>query len=276
MPAAWALQTIEANGGGFAISLALDRDGNPHVAYYQNGTSEVQIHHAESSGGGSWQTETVASFAAGSNQDVSDWSTGISVDDNDVHYLTWADPPTNHVRFAEKRGAGFVPVTVPNAFHGTHPTLAVSADGKSIVLAWYDDLNFNLDVATQAAGRGLAFSPTPAPSTTSAPPPAKCSPSGTSVSVSAVNISFSTDCLAAPAGKPFTLAFDNKDTGIPHNVDISTDSSGATHLGGAKDATETIVGPAQTTYNVTPLKAGTYYFRCDIHPTQMFGTFVVK
>jgi plastocyanin len=273
----WTTETIEANGGGFAISLALDKDGNPHVAYYLNGTTQIEIHHAESMSAGSWQTEKVASFAAGSKQDVQGWATGIAVDDNDVHYLTWADSAANQVRFALKRGAGFVPQIVPSGFHGSHPSLAVSADGKSIALAWYDTLNANLDVATQASeGRGLAFSPTPAPSTTSAPPPAKCNPSGTALSISASGIAFSTDCLAAPAGQAFTLAFDNKDAGVPHNVDIYTDSSGTTHLGGAKDATDTIIGPAQTTYSVTALKAGSYYFRCDIHPTVMFGTFVVK
>ena len=34
-------------------------------------------------------------------------------------------------------------------------------------------------------------------------------------------------------------------------------------------------GPATTTYKVDALPAGTYFFRCDVHP-QMNGTFVVK
>ncbi|HCO03028.1 MAG TPA: hypothetical protein DIT48_06655 [Actinobacteria bacterium] len=275
--AGWTTETIEANGGGFGISLALDKDSNPHVAYYMNGATQTEIHVAESMSASSWESSKVASFAAGSKQDVQGWATGIAVDDNGVNYVTWADTATNQILFAEKRGAGFVPVTVPNGFHGTHPALAVSADGKGIALAWYDTLNANLDVATQVAeGRSLAFSPTPAPSTTTAPPPAKCSPSGTSLSISAVGVAFSTDCLAAPAGTAFTLTFDNKATGIPHNVDIYTDSSATTHLGGAKDGGDTVLGPAQAKYSVTPLKAGTYYFQCDIHPTQMFGAFVVK
>ena len=35
-------------------------------------------------------------------------------------------------------------------------------------------------------------------------------------------------------------------------------------------------GPATTTYSVPALKSGTYYFQCDVHPTTMNGTFVVK
>ena len=35
-------------------------------------------------------------------------------------------------------------------------------------------------------------------------------------------------------------------------------------------------GVKTTTYQVSALKPGTYYFQCDIHPTAMFGTFIVK
>jgi plastocyanin len=36
------------------------------------------------------------------------------------------------------------------------------------------------------------------------------------------------------------------------------------------------MGDASRTRRVPALTAGTHYFRCDIHPTQMHGTFVVK
>jgi plastocyanin len=93
--------------------------------------------------------------------------------------------------------------------------------------------------------------------------------------VTAKNTAFDTNCLAAPAGKAFTIDFTNQDA-VPHNVEIFTDSSTSTRLGGAKDAGDIITGPASVTYKVDPLKAGSYYFHCDIHPTVMFGTFVVK
>ena len=37
-----------------------------------------------------------------------------------------------------------------------------------------------------------------------------------------------------------------------------------------------VTGVAAKTYQVTPLPGGTYFFHCDVHPTVMFGTFVVK
>ena len=103
-----------------------------------------------------------------------------------------------------------------------------------------------------------------------------CSPAGTSLQIAAKNIHFDKSCLAAPAGQAFSVAFDNQDTNVPHNVEIYTDKTATTRLGGATGATDTVTGPATTTYQVSALKAGTYYFQCDVHPSAMFGTFVVK
>jgi len=38
-----------------------------------------------------------------------------------------------------------------------------------------------------------------------------------------------------------------------------------------------VTGPNKTTYDVSkaPLAPGTYFFRCDYHPTSMFGQLVV-
>jgi plastocyanin len=36
-----------------------------------------------------------------------------------------------------------------------------------------------------------------------------------------------------------------------------------------------VSGVRTTTYRVSPLPPGTYGFRCDVHPAQMTGTFVV-
>ena len=60
-----------------------------------------------------------------------------------------------------------------------------------------------------------------------------------------------------------------------NRLEVFTDSSATQRLAGAKDASDILVGPAKATYDSGPLKAGTYFFRCDVHPTQMTGTFVV-
>ena len=60
------------------------------------------------------------------------------------------------------------------------------------------------------------------------------------------------------------IRFDNKEA-VPHNVEIK-DASGTTVFMG-----DLITGPAEATYAVDPLPAGTYTFVCTVHPN-MTGT----
>ena len=91
--------------------------------------------------------------------------------------------------------------------------------------------------------------------------------------ISAKNVAFDKDCLAAAAGKPFRLKFDNQDAGVSHNVAVfpNESASGAPLFTG-----QVVVGPSVITYDVKPLPKGSYFFRCDVHPTQMTGTFTVS
>jgi plastocyanin len=101
---------------------------------------------------------------------------------------------------------------------------------------------------------------------------ATCSPSGTSLQITAQNNRFDENCLAAPAGQAFTITLDNDDAGSQHNVSIYTNDLATNELFKG----DIITGPDSTTYNVKALDAGTYYFRCDVHPSSMNGTFIVK
>ena len=110
-----------------------------------------------------------------------------------------------------------------------------------------------------AAGGGEAGG-SPAPS---GGPGGSGAPGG--LALIAQGIKFNVSTLAAPADKPFTITFDNKDAGTPHDVDI-TDNTGAKLFEG-----EVFSGPAVKTYDVPALKAGTYKFLCSIHPALMSG-----
>ena len=98
-----------------------------------------------------------------------------------------------------------------------------------------------------------------------------CEPKGTNLVLTASGSAFDTGCLAAPAGKPFTIAFTNADAGVPHNVAIYSDEAATKTLFQG----DLLTGPGSTTYHVPPLPAGTYVFRCDVHATTMKGTFIV-
>ena len=94
--------------------------------------------------------------------------------------------------------------------------------------------------------------------------------SGNQVAVVAQQLSFDTGTLHAPAGAAFQIVFDNRDAGVPHNVSIYRDSTAASALFSG----EVVTGPTTVTYDVPSLPAGSYFFRCDVHPSQMTGTLV--
>jgi hypothetical protein len=271
--------------GGYGVSLALDKDGNPHVGYYDAGG---RIHHAHSIGGAPWEVTDLGTTAgATAGQPDARWSTGIAVDDQGVHYVTWADTGGNQIVLATNKGGQFDSQPVQGSEGGTNPSIAVSADGKSLAMAWFDAANANLDVAIPPSGGLVLAHPPPtlapptataaSPTTSGAAPP--CEPTGTSLQVEAPPLAsgtgFDQNCLAAPADEAFTVEFANNDPGVPHNFEIYSDSSASTRLGGATGPTDSIVGPATVTYDVDPLDPGIYYFQCDIHPQTMNGTFAV-
>jgi plastocyanin len=123
------------------------------------------------------------------------------------------------------------------------------------------------------SGPGASPSAAPAsPGTTGQPAGSPLAGSPADVTVTAENVAFvggTSEEHVAPADKAFTIAFTNKDAGIPHNIAIH-DASGAEAWKG-----EIFPGVDTRTYQVTPLKAGSYTFVCNVHPT-MTGTLVVR
>ena len=101
---------------------------------------------------------------------------------------------------------------------------------------------------------------------------ATCEPNGTQLKLTAFDTKFDKNCLAAPANQAFTIDFSNLDRGIPHNVAIYEDET-AQKVFFKGDLVD---GPGKTTYSVGGLAAGTFFFRCDPHPDEMHGTFIVK
>lgn len=111
---------------------------------------------------------------------------------------------------------------------------------------------------------------TTAPTTTAVTPAAGGGQQASTATISARDVKFDTDQLNLAAGS-VTITFQNQDTGVPHNFAVYrdqgyTDKVGATDLG---------TGPDTQQLTVT-LDPGAYYFRCDVHPTQMTGKITVQ
>ena len=160
-----------------------------------------------------------------------------------------------------------------------------SVVGRTIALVVSDDPQARVLVRAEEYGvkTAPAFtlvkpSEVPVGGQSSGPPSGGCSPSGTTVSVlapvGASGTGFEQTCYAAPAKQAFTITFDNKDTSITHNFAVY-DTQGGKYIFGAKP-TQLVTGPGTATYKVTPQAPGTYYFQCDVHPTLMNGTFIVR
>ena len=115
--------------------------------------------------------------------------------------------------------------------------------------------------------------PTTSP-TVSTPPTATTSPSAASLNIdlTAQNLAFNMDTINVPAGGQITVKFTNMDS-MPHNFSIYTDSTATTAIFQG----QIISGSSAAVYKFTaPAKAGNYFFRCDVHPQQMTGQFIVQ
>lgn len=93
-------------------------------------------------------------------------------------------------------------------------------------------------------------------------------PRGPSVEIAADEVAFDTKVLDVPAEEPFSIVFENRGAGVPHNVAIYEDESAAREL----FVGDVFTGGATITYRVDALPEGEHFFRCDVHPTTMTGT----
>ncbi len=107
------------------------------------------------------------------------------------------------------------------------------------------------------------------------PPVTTTAPNTVTIDLVAQNMAFNMKTITVTAGATVVVNFNNKDTGTAHNFAVYQNQSG----GGTKAVLvgETITGPKTTTYTFTaPAAGGSYFFECDVHPSQMNGTFIVQ
>jgi plastocyanin len=85
-------------------------------------------------------------------------------------------------------------------------------------------------------------------------------------------MAFDKKVITVYAGSSVTIYFDNRDA-VSHNFALYVNPSIASP---AIFQGQAVTGPGTITYKFTaPLAPGDYFFRCDLHPTIMTGTFTV-
>jgi plastocyanin len=95
----------------------------------------------------------------------------------------------------------------------------------------------------------------------------------TTITLVAQNQKWDKSSVSAGADAPVTVIMDNRDPGVLHNVAFYTNRSATQKIFGS----ELVAGPIQQTSSFTaPPAPGSYFFRCDVHPDTMSGSFNVR
>ena len=267
---AWTTEVVATEvSGGASISATGDTAA---ISFYTGSGLSVLT-----GGPGSWsQAASIDAQASGTAETPA--ASGVAVDDSGTIWVTWQDADGIHLASGAD-GEEIEEVELPDTSGGVTPTVAITEDGSSVYLAWYDAENGDLRLGTYAEISDLKIAaPSPAPQVPETPGGAEgCGDDGQPVlQIVAEGTAFDPTCLVAPAGEPFTIEFDNRDpvaaTG-PHNIAIAVDEAAV-----ASDPIfkgDLVNGPDTVAYDVPAIPdAGNYFFHCDVHPT-MTGVLAV-
>lgn len=138
------------------------------------------------------------------------------------------------------------PITVPNASAGG------ATEGSVPITA---TVNTNTTKTNATAVSGLASGP-----------------KNIAIDLVAENIAFDKTTMTVPAGAHVTVNFINRDSGVPHTFSVYETAAAQKVIFRG----QAVTGLARMKYEFdAPSNPGTYFFRCDIHPTQMTGQFIV-
>ena len=266
----WTISTVVSGVDADGLSMTVDTDGNALITFYDGDSVKL----AAQDGTG-WTITDVAQVDLGEAAEGTGNfapTTGVAVDDEGVQHIAFMNADSV-VLVSSSEGGAFEAVETGPLGAAAFPSVAVTPDGASIYVTWYDDASQLLKLGIHAdVPELLIANPSPPPEVIGGGTAEDCGTDGAILLdlVTPAGTVFDTNCLVAPAGEPFTINYDNQAAGITHNVAALTAQGGD-----PIEATPLEPGPVEQSLDVEPLDEGSYYFQCDAHPTTMFGTLAV-
>ena len=270
---------VVATGVAGGASLAASGD-TAAISFYTEGGVSVAT-----GSFGNWSVQDVGEVqpapspspdGGGTSGPALEPTTSIALDGQGTAWVAWQSG--GEIRMASSEsGADFKEIELSETEGGVTPSLAVTEDGATVYLAWYDatDADLRLGFYGEVPPGLLLAAPSPTPAVQTAAPTTCGKDNKVQLSIVAKGTAFNPTCLVAEAGRPFTIDFDNQDpvtsTG-PHNIAIAVDE--ASIASNPLFTGDPVNGPDQVQYDVDALDAGNYFFHCDFHAT-MTGTLAV-
>ena len=89
------------------------------------------------------------------------------------------------------------------------------------------------------------------------------------------SIQFDTDTITVQADGAVVVRMDNQDDLLPHNFAVYTDDTASEQLAPTSIG-RICTGPCEDDVQFELPEPGSYFFRCDVHPTIMTGEFIVE
>jgi hypothetical protein len=123
---------------GYAVAIAVDRAGTPHLTYNNYSTPAVKYAVRRD---GRWQVEVVEQLAGGAYPDRN----AIALDDAGRPYLAYFDAGQGLLRIAHKKGDAWAASVVDENGCGFTSSLAISQD--TLWISYADEANRGLKVA---------------------------------------------------------------------------------------------------------------------------------
>lgn len=97
------------------------------------------------------------------------------------------------------------------------------------------------------------------------PTPAVAPVDPQAIEIVAENIALLPAAISVASGTELHIRFDNRDSGVPHNIALMADAQFSTTLA----ETEIVIGPSIQDLVVPGLIPGAYRFTCVVHPNMI-------